>query len=570
MSSQTLQGTKADGTYAPILVDSTGIIQSTSPSNPEVVTLVVRPTPGAGEFASPKLANDSIIDSSAVKNYKILIYPGTYTEVNWIVAPYTYLEGTDRDNCILKGELPSSSSDATIAATSTIWLKQTAGLRNLTITARNMRYPVHSEDVGNNQNAVHNIFNCYIEHYGNADVVSYRSANSLPAGSPWTACIPWGYGSASGVTENFCDTTFVSPRDVAAWFVHNNADFTKPNVNTLTRCRFINPTYGVQADPYKSQAVSIRGLGSGTRDSVVITDSELTQTIINESDSPWTTTTAAGQYANHSDFDITVVGSTPIGFVTNNRGKALRIRNTSNSFGVNTTVVSGTSVPVIFGSLKNGFGGGGIASYVYGTLDISGILVGINEDQTVTNTLGRRLGNCSVSTKTLTVTIQSTNLTVTHTFNKDYTAMTNTAILAEINTTFGANITAEEYLVSQGEVYPQFPDRQATLINTSAAGIVRFAPVKIVDGGVQMMATNDPISLFAGVALDNIVIGSRGRILREGLVNSAQLRGYGTSIVSGAAIYLSDATAGNFAQTGTRQIMTGRGIGFAYFKGVTV
>lgn len=538
------------------VLDRAGIVA------PEFVTLVVRPTPGAGEYASPKLANDAITDASPLKRYEVIVNPGTYSaEVNWVVKPYVTIIGTDRTRCIIKGELPASSTDTQIAAASTLWLRGTAGLKNLTITARNMRYPVHSEDNGLNTDAVHTVENCWIEHFGNDDVAAYRTANSQPAGSPWSAIFAWGYGSASGVVEKFTDTTFVSLG--VPFLVHNNAGFTKPNVNEFDRCRFIKARPRTVGPIQSSDAIiSLQGLGSGVRDKLTIGRSEIAQSFVCELDSPWIPTSAAGQYANHSDFDVSISDSL-IGFQTYNRGKALRI----NSAGATTSTVrlSGSAVPILFGDPIYFDGADILKGYAYGRLDISGILVGINADQTVANTIGRRLGDCTSAPKALTITFQS-GTSVTHTFDQNYTAVANADILTALNTTIGANGSAAEYLVSQGETYPNFLDRQRTLRNTGTISIIRWSAVKFVAGAVQVMGTSDPASLFAGVAVDPIPVGKTGRILTEGLLIGTQLR-FGPTITEGSPTYLSDATAGAFSATGTRAVGIGHSSGFLYFKG---
>lgn len=537
------------------VLDRAGIVA------PELVTLVVRPTPGVGEYASPKLANDAIADASPLRRYEVIVNPGIYTEVNWVVKPYVSIIGTDRTRCIIKGELPASSTDIQIAAASTLWLRGTAGLKNLTITARNMRYPVHSEDVGANVDAVHIVENCWIEHFGNDDVAAYRTANSQPAGSPWGAIFAWGYGSASGVIEKFTDTTFVSLG--TPYLVHNNAGFTKSNVNEFDRCRFIKARPRTVGPIQANDAIlSIQGLGSGVRDKFTAGRSEIGQSFISETDSPWLPTSAAGQYADHSDFDISVADSL-IGFQTYNRGKALRI----NSAGAATSTVrlSGTAVPILFGDPIYFDGADILKGYAYGRLDISGILVGGNADQVVANTLGRRLGDCTSAPKTLTITFQS-GTAVTHTFNQNYTAVANADIITALNTTIGANGSAAEYLVSQGETYPNFLDRQRTLRNSGTISIIRFSAVKFVAGAVQVMATSDPASIFAGVAIDPIPVGKTGRILTEGLLAGTQLR-FAPSITEGSPTYLSDSTAGAFSATGTRAVGIGHSSGFLYFKG---
>lgn len=528
-----------------------------------VVDLVVRKTPGPGEFASPKLACDTITDSGPLKQYRVTVFPGTYTETEWTVPPYTTLEGTDKDRCWLKGELPATATDAQMAGTSTFWVKKTATVKNFRITAKNMRYAIHDEQAGDNRDERHTFENCHIEHFGNQAVIDYRAANALPAGSPWASTFAYGYGAASGLEAIFIDCTFAAPGQ--AWGVHNNTAFTRPNVNRLTRSRILNtstPNNGSNSD-YRIAAFPLISCGSGVKDKVYLEGCELPPTFILDHDAPWLATTDAGQYANHSDYEVIATG-TMIGWKSNAQGRALKIATTTGYSTNVVEIVGGSAVPIILGDYVTKPGGGGINAYAYGSLDISGLLVGPNGDQTVKNTLGRRLGNCTTATKDLVVKFNTT--TRTHTFDKDYTAMTNAAVLSELNTTFASVGSATEWDVTQREVYPQFLDRQRTLRNDGTVGVLRWSAVKIVAGSVAQMETSDPLTAFAGFAIEDIAPKQSGRILTEGLLAGTQMRGFPT-LADGTAVYLSDASAGSVATTGTKLIGTANHAGFVFFRG---
>jgi hypothetical protein len=527
-------------------------------------TVTVKPV--GGDYASPKLACDWIRtqNPTPTSRFEVWIYPGIYTEIEWWVSDYTTLRGIGRPEQVwLQGEQPASVSDAVSAANSTIRLGMDATLCNLLITARNMRYPVHSDQYGANKDALHIIDGCRIEHYGNQDVIDYRVANLLPAGDPWVTCLPWGYGSASGLQTRFTNTILTGPT-CGAFYMHNNQNFDKPTINTLERCRIITQ------DPTQP-TILVSGLGSGQPDRVDIINSEVSgSNYVEESDSPWIPTTDAAQYANHSDVQLAFrhCSGPVLGWQTLNRGKALKITSASTST-ISTVRVSGTAADAIFGTRPYyRDGGGGIVGYAFGDLDISGVLVGISSDTVVNNTLGRRLGNCSGASKTLTVTVNG-GAPVNITFNTNLTSVANSTIIATINTALGVAATAAEYLVSQGEIYPQFVDRQVTMVNGNASvGIPRWSAVKRVSGRVQLMQPADAASLFYGVAIESIPPGRHGRILTEGLLLSSQLAGAPT-VTDGAAIYHSDATAGAFSSTGTSQFGVGQDNDYCYFKGKT-
>lgn len=534
-----------------------------------VTTTTVTVKPSGGDFTSPKLACQSISSSNPgpKHQFEVLVYPGIYPDYEWTVSAYTTLRGVGRRGQVwLKGELPVTSTDSQIANNSTIVVGPTCQLVNLKITAKNMRYAVHADVGGTNVDAEHLIPGCHIEHYGNQAVIDYRAANGLPAGSVWNSDRPWGYGSASGVVETFTDTALVGHQFIdAAYYAHNNVNFAKPTVNTLERCRLIKiATSGTSA---QSMAVLVQGLGSGQIDRLDLVNCEVSGgNYIQEMDSPWLPTNDAGQYANHSDFKITAVGTTVLGWKSTNRGKALKITSASTS-NPSSVRVSGTAADVLFGTSPiYRDGGGSIQGYAYGDLDISGILTGSASNTTVNNTLGRRLGNCSVTSKTLTVVVDGGS-PINIVFSTNLTSASNATILSTINTALSTAATAAEYLVSQGEVYPDFLDRQETLYNNQSEGIPRWAPVKKAWGGIaQLFGTTDPPEWCYGIALEPIPPNSSGRILTEGLLFSEQLIGTPT-IDDNVAIFHSNVTTSAMATSGTRPFGLGMRNGLCYFKG---
>lgn len=536
--------------------------------SPEVV-LTVSPD-GSKMFTSPKLANDSITDSSKYKPYRILIYPGVYTDTEVTVKPYTVWEGTNRETCWLKGELPESATDGQITNTSTIWLKKTSGLRTLKITAETMRYAIHSEESGANVDAEHKIFNCHIEHYGMEKANAYRAANSLPEVS-WKSGRPYGYGAASNVTERYENCTFVSP--IEALYAHNNKDFAAPNINTAIGCSYIRTNFGKVGE--------IESLGSGRPDVMDLRNCDFSCGYIRHSDSPWITVDPEKQYANHAEYNILISGhQTPVGYLDNTRGRALRI-SSNNVAGASTVRVSGTAANVLFGKVIEKDFGFGVKGYAYGDLDNSGILAGLASNVTVTNSLGRRLGDCSTVNKTMSVTING-GAPVVIGFNIDYTAVANSTILTSINAALGSAATADLYNVAAGEVYPQMVGKQLTLVNNSDSVTIPAWSALCYDtdkSKVRLMTSADSASKFVG--FNPFAIGPKksGRVLWEGILHKSQGRGLSAAaIVFGSDISISTTdfttpgrplyeTAGIVETSSAKVIGQGVGTDWFQFKG---
>ena len=423
--------------------------------------------------------------------------------------------------------MPDDATNAEITNNSTIWLKQTSVLENLTITAKNMRYPVHSEDGGNNKDQTHNIINCRIEHLGNDGAYEYRQdyvnahkdqqiPDDLRPSMVWKSLHAWGYGSASGLTETFKNTQFVSPGD--GFYVHNRQDFSNPNINILNNCDIMT-TKG-------QYAVKAQSMGSGQADKIYLNDCTLNGIYIFQDDGPWISQREERQVANHAEYEIIMNGTTPIGYKDGHRGRALAIfsNSTESNSGVS---ASGTAATDLLGAYTAKSGGGGLKGYLYGYWDISGIKVGINSDITVNNTIGRRLGDCTTERKTLNLVFDNdSNKRIEIVFDGNYTEMTNEDIIKFINYKISCYGSAEVYNVTLNEYYPKSLDNELNLVNSESCAIPRFSAVcKDENGGVRLMTAEDDKSDFLGMSLENILPGASGRILTKGNVSSLQLYG---------------------------------------------
>jgi len=523
---------------------------------PEIVELSVKPD-GTGDFISPKLANDSIADSGEMKQYIINIYPGEYTDINWTVKPYVTLRGTDVNTCWLKGELPDNAALATISGYSTINMFSSANIENLKITAKNMRYAVHDEGSGTNPNTLRNVKNCYIEHQGNAGATTYWVGQGKAASDVWQYTTPYGYGSASGEIETFENTTFKS--DSRGWYVHNNANFSKPQVNVISDCNIALTASGKTLD--------VESLGSGTTDKVILNNCTFSGgQWIQAYDAPWITTTEKGQYADHSDYELTFNNCDPLGYKDSNRGRAMAVFSNTTS-GTSSVSATGSAATALLGNYTAKNGGSGLQGYLYGYWDISGILVGLSSNVTVNNTLGKRLGNCTTFNKILKLTFDGDDAkSVTITFNTDYTSMNNDTILSAINSAISAYGTAQSYNVSLNEYYPEFIDKELSLVNGSTVGISRFKAVCYDNSSntIRCMNESDSADSFVGISLERILPGESGRVLINGYMNYIQL-GLGSAISNGSIVYVSGNGGFSLTGSGAAVLTCTNNNGWAYF-----
>ncbi|MER0442910.1 hypothetical protein, partial [Emticicia sp. W12TSBA100-4] len=193
-----------------------------------------------------------------------------------------------------------------------------------------MRYPVHSEDSGGNANCEHQIYNCYIEHYGNAGARTWRNNNAgsgMLASTVWSSEHAWGYGSSSGLVEKFENTELISP--VNGFYVHTNKDFLRPNINEFKNCSIVKKgNFGT--------AIVVQSLGSGMSDILSLTNSEISGGFIAQSDLPWISQDFSRQIANKAETKIFASGCSNFGYRDQTRGRTIRI--TSNSTGTLSSV----------------------------------------------------------------------------------------------------------------------------------------------------------------------------------------------------------------------------------------
>lgn len=176
---------------------------------------------GTGDFLHPKLALDAISDATAAKRYNLLIYPGVYDGyAEWHTKDWIDLTGVGRaGDVVIQYALPNDAPAATITNTSTLWWDTITNLRNLTVTARNMRYAIHQETNGQRLGLTQSADNCIFIHYGNDAAVN----NTWQPGSQAAV----GTGSSDGMTAIHINCQFTGP-GVTGYHQPNRGTRTRP------------------------------------------------------------------------------------------------------------------------------------------------------------------------------------------------------------------------------------------------------------------------------------------------------------------------------------------------------
>lgn len=237
-------------------IDKLKIPEESNPEEPNKKILRVGAT---REFKTIKSAIATLSEDSVAT---IMVDEGTYEEhsINLYDGVSIIGNTTDNSKVIIKGKLPKTSSDSDITAISTIDCKKGGVLKNLTVTAQNMRYAMHPESANTYKNWKLEVENCRFYHFLNQEVIDYRKANGLDYSNVWKNEKPVAMGLSSGSVSIFKNCEFVSDKfEMAAFSAHNNVNFEKKCRVELKNCKLIN-------NKPEGVAVLAEGLNSGTED----------------------------------------------------------------------------------------------------------------------------------------------------------------------------------------------------------------------------------------------------------------------------------------------------------------
>lgn len=513
----------------------------------EGVPRILSVAPSGGQYATPALANVAAANAAKSSPVNIIIAPGEYDDDNsWLLKNWANLIGSGRERVLLAYALPPDAVPLTIQQTQTLYVNENSRLEGLKITAKNIRYPVHSDSNGIVRDQVIRIIDCWIEHLGNQEAQAYQ--DSIQSGvTVWASTHAWGCGTSSGQKIYATDSVFKSP--TTAFYFHTNAFFEKPCYVLLENNTLITTNDN-------GNAVSVQALGSFQRDKLEMKGNMLFGDIRYNPANPWMPSDLASQPANHAEIEVFGYGNSPSVFNVVETGRALKIE--SNTAGATSSIaVTGTAVSVIFGeqvyTLPGAVGGKG---YVYGWADISGVGVGSPNVGNITS-LGKRLGNCITANKTLSVSINGA-APIAVVFNQDYTNQTNTTILTTINAALGSAAVASEYNIG-GRYRPSFHDEEMTLKNTSGVWIPMGSAV-VYDNHrkhIRLMTATDNPTLFAGITWQDIYPDDLGRIKTCGYLPTTDLlRTEQTALTYNQQLYIDPAVPGQLTTTvGANPIM---------------
>lgn len=481
-------------------------------------------------------AFESITDASETNQYIVratgnfhITSPNDYLNIPALGAwtyirhkDYVHLDGIDKESCIIRCELSQNLSEVQAEKPSFVkkdygnyqpaFWNSKANISNVTFVVRNIRYPLHIDGgTSGCKDYIQLVENCRLIHEG-----KYGDSVGTVGGSAS------GFGMSSGqqLTLRNC---YLEGTDSWA-YVHDNRNFTDGSLLYFDSCNFLDSAG-------YSREITIQGLNSLVASTIRFRNCTLPKhgrieytSSLNEE---------VKLRADVLNYVCDMKDMNPLSVQTPaSLTKALRI--VSKSTGSTSTVrvdPSSTAFSIIGFSdevslvPRNRFnrveqygyqyrdGGNGLAGEAIGFANIATSTI----NGKYLTPLGKRLGDCSTTNKTLTVIIDGVSYNIV--FNKNYNgtsetslpSYTNAQIIAEITSVIGSVATVEEYDINS-EWLPEFKDVQLFKVNSSTYIEKGMGVVFTNNMNVRKALTTD--SFIDGIALDNGANGSFIRVMQ--------------------------------------------------------
>lgn len=484
-----------------------------------------------------QLALDSITDASEQNRYRIIAkgifkvdkavdYIGYRGYPSMILAKDN-VEIVGDGNTVVSAELPYDDAEIGLSVDGGNYPRiqhqtlytyaSNALIQGIEFIAKNIRYALHLDNSGG-ANKRHD--------FKDVSFIFKGDKGSQQA---------LGVGTSSGEETYFNGGSCHSDVGVP-FYCHNNSKFLKPSLMS-----FKDYSFSSNESKY---AILLQNDGSLVKDKIELVGCSFggSAYIIRYEDM-WLKKNTAGKYDSfdHAEWKFTGFGNAPFLFENVVGGDSLHFQTTAkgvgNSIRFDTT---SSAYPLL---IKNNQANTDVSLYTDNRDYVDGYIVqdgsvdlsaqawgckdlsesaGAYDSGVVYTSLGKRLGDCSITNKVLNVIVNGVTNTIT--FNKDYTGMSNAAILAEINAALSGAIASLN--IYGRDYYPMISDVTEVVYNTTATYIPKGSVVAKDGGSVRLAQAGDKIY---GVALDDIPVmqtmfdGSRkgqGRVLKRGYIYS--------------------------------------------------
>ncbi|WP_151707948.1 hypothetical protein [Acinetobacter junii] len=490
-----------------------------------------------------QLALDSIADATDKKRYviktkgfhkvdvasEVIGYPGYPS----MILAKNHVDIIGDGKTMFWCELPFNDADIGPSANGTTYSRTTYQtlysyakdclIKDVTFVIVNGRYALHLDNP-NGANSTHR--------FENVLFVSKGSKGSMQA---------LGCGTSTGEETYFIGGGAHSDGGTP-FYCHNNSKFSTPSKMYFEGFKFSSNT--------SKLIVRCENDGSLVDDKMQMVGCSWGGTsYVMEYGQLWLKSNTSQDYDsfNHAEWKFSGYGNDPFLFDNQVAGYCLRIKTTAT--GLNNTIrfdksssayslliqnnQANTDVSLYTNSRDyiDGYiiqdGSVGLSAQAWGCKDLTET-ASYADSNVVYTSLGKRLGDCSTSNKTLGVIINGTTNNVV--FNKNYSSMTNAQIVAEINTQL-SSATADLYSYGR-DYYAEMTDVVEIAYNTSSAYIPKGSIVAKSSGSVRLASAVDKVF---GVALDDIPVQTttseglkkgEGRVLKCGYIYTNQSKAH--------------------------------------------
>lgn len=375
-----------------------------------------------------------------------------------------------------------------------LWDKS-CDLRGLKVAVRNARYACHAEAGGNPIFLDALMEDCWLEHLG-AD--------------GWASPSAFGCGMHGGEHLRLRRTTMLSPTQALGF--HDNIDMLNPCHMDVGGCTMFAHNDG-------GDAIGVSCIGSGVMSKATFDGCSING-LVTQRTANWLSPRI--QPANRFSYRMFFKNCAPVSWYADNDVDCLEIRSIG---GANTNVqLSEAGATLLFGTAPHVIAGGvGYGARIYSQWAIS--KEGISP--TVPVSLAEKLGDCSLVPKYLGVRFDNAETYVLE-LDQNFTGQTNQAIVDWLNGALAAEMPqgtgGRAFYVSRPytDRAPIFQiDRERYAKNRHSAPIAKETVLAWSGGwgGVEPMTAAHSAADFAGVALNDALIGGDVRLLGSGAVN---------------------------------------------------
>ena len=504
---------------------------------------------GAGDYTTINSALSDFAYQGQYKPAMIKLSDEIYSEVDLLKPAYVTLKGMSQSGSIIEGFQPDTANSTDISNNSPLDMPRPGFMRDLTIRGRNIRYGVHMEAAGTALSS-HDLFvieNCTIEHLGNP------SPNNT-----WSGQWAIGAGSGDGSIHIVRNCTLKS-KNAGCFSIHDNFDYSRKNRIIIENCDLSTVSGGKLTPLLRASSI-----GSGQYDMpFIVRNINDGAPLLMDLENLFAITDPAKLFGTQNSYKIDIYDSSVL-VLPNDSASGRRFR--AEVLVIEDALpdrmpptLSGDIIPLLmdsdFGVHERETGGGGLKARVLGTFNVSEANLGLSMD-TNHHALGKRLGDCRIEQKTLTVGFNQGNDPVTVTFDQDFSLMSNADILSFINTGLGAT----------GTSYTENLDNDIWRAVTAHAdeqiiennGLQGFTPGEAVvnDLGIWRKAIGGDKKID-GIVLSRMAPGEAGRIKTKGYIHQDHLSFTGASISEDDTLMIDTAQAGRLAVGSGPAVMSG-------------